>query len=284
MNEPKNVPVMYDVERYQPERWEDIVGNDEIKDYCFDLLHGVRKRKDRSGYNSLITGPSRSGKTSAISLLIKAIGCVNFDFETFNPCHDCENCKQAFHLYGHGEWSNYIDLLGNKGTAVPVNYQVIDCSRLTESDIEECIGRLRYGTDMLQVVHLDETHHLVKRSMDEKFLKPMETFPAIWIATTAMIKRTGSQDYSKLDKMFQNRFSYRLNTKKPSLDQMMLWLIDRCEQFGIVVDQKSTLNELAVQSKYLPGMALHVLNKAHKSRKRTLTRALVDGHIYDIDE
>ena len=42
--------------------------------------------------------------------------------------------------------------------------------------------------------------------------------------------------------------------------------------------------ELTQRCHQVPGLALQVLNKAHKRRSRILTRNIVDEHVFDYDE
>lgn len=85
--------------------------------------------------------------------------------------------------------------------------------------------------------------------------------------------------------MFQNRFTFRLETQKPTVDEMVFWLAERCEEWGIRLEApESTLQRLAERSRCLPGMALQVVNKAHKKRSKLLTRQLVDEHVFNFDD
>ena len=72
---------------------------------------------------------------------------------------------------------------------------------------------------------------------------------------------------------------------KAAVPEMMVWLAERCEEFGIKCEApKQTLKSLAERSNQLPGMALQVLNKAHKKRSKLLTAALVEEHVFDLDD
>ena len=120
--------------------------------------------------------------------------------------------------------------------------------------------------------------------MDERLLKPLEDFPAIWIASSAYVKRAGDDDQT-LEKMFQNRFTFRIATQLPGLDQLVIWLAERCNEWEIKVETPEvTLSRLAERCHQNPGMALQVLNKAHKRRSKTLTSAMVEEHTFDFDE
>ena len=102
---------MIDIERWKPERWDQIVGNQELKEFFWDMIWCVRKEGHRSGFNLLLTGPSRGGKTSGIVFGLQSLFCLNFDLDTMNPCGQCRNCTMKVHLYGNDGWEDFIDYL-----------------------------------------------------------------------------------------------------------------------------------------------------------------------------
>ena len=121
--------------------------------------------------------------------------------------------------------------------------------------------------------------------MDEKLLRPLEDFPAIWIASSAYIKKEDQAEGQGLDRMFQNRFTFRLSTQKPSVPVLARWMSERCAKWSLQCDDaKNTLTLLAERSQQIVGMALQVLNKSHKSRSKLITRKLVEEHIFNFDE
>jgi len=62
-------------------------------------------------------------------------------------------------------------------------------------------------------------------------------------------------------------------------------LAKRCHEWNIRVENpEETLPRLAERCHQIPGMALPVLNKAHKRRSQLLTRAMVEKHTFDLDE
>ncbi len=277
---------MKDIERWIPERWDQIVGNCALKEYFWDMIWCVRKEGHRSGFNLLATGPSRTGKTSAISFGIKCLGCLNFNFDTMNPCGTCKCCTLNHHLYGNDGWENVVDFLDEREAPTPVRYHYypVDCTRLSEADLKSKLAKIRVCNEYLRIVYLDEVHRLSRRFMDERLLKPLEDFRAIWIASSAYVKRDGDNGQS-LDKMFQNRFTFRITTEIPSLDQLVIWLAERCHEWGIRVETPEvTLPRLAERCHQVPGMALQVLNKAHKRRSKLLTAVMVEEHTFDLDE
>lgn len=193
-----------DVERWQATTWDQIVGNKKLKEYFWDMIWCIRREGHVSGFNALITGPSRGGKTSTVSFGIKCIGCLRFDYDTMNPCGECSNCRLNHHLYGNEGWENFVDVLGDDdvSTAVRYHHMPLDCSRLNETQIDDCIDRIRINDEKLRIITLDEVHRLSRRSMDERLLKCIEDFPAIWIAMSANVKKEDDNDLKKLEKMF----------------------------------------------------------------------------------
>ena len=277
-----------DLERYQPNSFDEIVGNHELKEFLQDMIYGVRMKGHKSGFNMLTTGPSRDGKTAAITLAVKALLCCNLDLESMKPCGVCENCKSRHHMNGTGEWNSIVDFSDTPElNPMPVrfHYYPIDCTWVNSERIEELISKLRIDDGNLKIVYLDEVHRLSRRWMDERLLKPIEMYPAIWMASSAIVEKEGDDDDQKIDKMFQNRFSYRIKTQRPNTKEMLGWLVARCKQFGITTeDNGETLMRLVERSNHSPGMALQVLNKAHKKRKPILTMKMVEEHIFDFDE
>jgi len=278
-----------DIERWLPSRWEDFVGNEEvIEHFRDDLLYGVRKRGDRSGYNTFLIGESRTGKTAIVNHTMKCIACLDFDFATYNPCGKCHNCRDVYHIFGNDEWENEIDYLeGSPRVVTPLrqHFIPIDCTSITESELNEKLKNLKESASTVRVVYLDEAHRLTRRHFDEKLLKPLEQMRLIWICSSAVIKFEDCENVPQLEKMFLNRFSYRFQTRKPTVAELVKWLTKRCLEWEIEVDQPgATLKSLAEKSHRVPGMALQVLNKAYKKRKKLLTKTLVDRHIFDFDD
>lgn len=282
---------MIDIERWKPERWDQIVGNQELKEFFWDMIWCVRKEGHRSGFNLLLTGPSRGGKTSGIVFGLQSLFCLNFDLDTMNPCGQCRNCTMKVHLYGNDGWEDFIDYLEpeEKPTPVRFHYLPLDCARLRERELEKILARVDVDDSTLRVIYLDEVHRLRRQFMDEMLLKPLEGPPAIWIASSAYVKKEEEKEEnhgsSRLEKMFQNRFTFRIDTEKPKVDELTVWLGERCEEWKIrCEDSEPTLTRLAERCNQIPGMALQVLNKAHKKRSKLLTMLMVERHVFDFDD
>jgi len=204
-----------------------------------------------------------------------------------NPCGHCQNCTMKSHLYGNDGWENVVDFLpeGEAPTPVRYHYLPLDCTSLSESELDRILHRIRIDDQNLRIIYLDEVHRLSRRFMDERLLKPLEDFPAIWIASSAIVKKDSDANGTRLDKMFQNRFTYRIETQKPTVEELTLSLAERCEEWSIRCDDpEPTLTRLAERSSQIPGLALQVLNKAHKRRSKLLTREMVERHVFDFDD
>jgi DNA polymerase III gamma/tau subunit len=83
-----------DFENFQPKSWQDIVGNQEIVEHFQNMLYKIRVDGAIKGWNTLLTGPSRSGKTSEVKLFLRSLICLNIaDYSKIYPCFTCPHCK-----------------------------------------------------------------------------------------------------------------------------------------------------------------------------------------------
>jgi len=217
--------------------------------------------------NTLIKGPSRSGKTASIKLFIKSLFCAQRDATTLNPCGECALCVQDIATHGHaGFFAEFDDAA--EGRAIPLHYLPVDCPRISEARLRDTLQDLR-DFDGIRIVYLDEVHRLVERKMDHMLLKPLEERDFLWIASSAVT--TG------LEQMFINRFATRLRTALPSRDELAVFLGLRCNAWSIDWEPDSILR-LAERANQVPGLALQVLARAAAQRARTITMEMVEGH------
>lgn len=255
-----------DIKRWIPQRWEDVVGNSALVEHFKDILWASRDG-EFNGLNTLVTGKSRSGKTAIVKLFTRCLYCDQLDWNTLTPCRgDCHNCRTDVSRFGLSGIE--VQVQGRN-----IHYLPIDCAGITEAELREKLIELR-DYPGFRIVFMDEAHHLVRRSMDEQLLKPVEERAnTMWIVTTAV---TGG-----LDAMFKRRF-VRLETQRPSVDELSLWLADRCGEFGICEVDPEAIKRLAELSHRIPGEALPVLARAAIKRPRRLTRQLVEDHIFEL--
>lgn len=286
MSSPFKDPVLW-----QPRSCDQIAGCPTTTEHYRDLVNGVINRGLMSGFNTLMTGDSRTGKTSGIRMAIRSLTCKELDYDTLMPCNfTCQTCRYNMALHGHVPFFDVTkirDPLSGTLRTVRYKYFALDCSRLSGDELEDVLFQTGQANEhLLAIVHLDEVHHLAAKKLDERLLKPLEDHKAIWLATSAYVKEEDLSSRTKLlDKMFKNRFTYRLQTERPTVEELTDWLFDRCEEFGILCDDPHpTLTLLAEKCNQITGLALQVLSRAFKKRDVTLTRKMVIDHVFNFDE
>lgn len=258
-----------DIKQWIPKSWQDVVGNFDLKEHFHDILRASLDG-EFNGLNTLVTGPSRSGKTAIIKLFVRCLYCDQLDRDTLTPCqYECRNCRADVSRFG-------LQGIEVQSQEQDVHYLPIDCAGITENELRDKLIDLRDYSGF-RIVFLDEAHRLVRRSMDEQLLKPVEERSnTMWIVASA---HTG-----ELEAMFKKRF-VRLQTQLPSIEEFSIWLTDRCQEFGIFnIDSPSTIIRLAERSNRNPGDALQVLARAAIKRPKRLTRQLVENHIFDLND
>ena len=279
-----NLPGPVDPILFLPRSWDDVCGCHQVKSHYRDLITAVRLKKQRSGWNTLLAGVSRSGKTSITRFAIDALACRKFDPVGLAPCGECETCCGRIHSYPQSQGYELFDTL---------HYYHVDCASLTSSELDAILDFTgRNHTNLVTIVYLDEIHHLSK-GMDQRLLKPLEDDRAIWIGTSAYLTSDDRPDRVKsLDQMVLNRFPDKLVTTLPSLEELHDFLYDRCVESQIKVEQPSkpltqgqrdpTLMRLAERCGRVPGRGLQVLSKAFK-RGDILSLNMVENHLFDFE-
>ena len=106
----------------------------------------------------------------------------------------------------------------------------------------------------------------------------MDVHDAIWLASSAVT--------SELDQMVLNRFDEQIEVELPEADVLATFLAERCRACGVWCpgNPMATLTRLAKRARLVPGLALHVIQKACRSQDRSLTLEMVNEHVFVIDE
>jgi hypothetical protein len=114
--------------------------------------------------------------------------------------------------------------------------------------------------------------------MDERLLRAMDAQDAIWLASSAVT--------SELDQMVMNRFDEQIEVELPEPDVLAAFLAERCRASGVWCpgNPVETLTKLAKRARLIPGLALHVIQKACRSEDRSLTLEMVNEHVFVIEE
>jgi hypothetical protein len=261
-------------QRWQTAKWSDIIGNAALKKSLRNLIRCVRQHGNRDPYAIFSYGVSRGGKTSTIQYAIKCMLCDTLDLNTLDACGHCQNCATNVDLYGDFGWGSFIDPSTATGTSIRFFFVPVDCARVTEAELEEILLKIQGNSGLLVIVYLDEFHRLARRRMDEKILKAMDSYPVIWLASSAIT--------DELDSMVMNRCDEKIEIELPTVDELTDFLAARCKDFGLWCpgDARATLTRLAKRAQRVPGLALPVLRKAGRTPNRALTMELVNQHVF----
>lgn len=88
MTETKNTPYIEFHRKYQPETWDDFIGQDKvISQLKIDVI------ENRHIQGRMFEGTAGTGKTSIALVLAKALNCTGRPKDSADPCQKCEWCK-----------------------------------------------------------------------------------------------------------------------------------------------------------------------------------------------
>lgn len=255
-----------DVERWIPTNWDQVIGNKALVEHLRGLLWSLRFGGARKGINTLVFGASRTGKTSTLKLFARCLLCKQLDSTTLNPCPAiCDSCQNDAARFG--EEGIEVQLAEGR-----FHYKPVDCLRIAGADdLRNRINEM-WEYEGHRVIHLDEVHRLANRGLDEHLLKPSEELNYLWLASAARI--------DKLDPTFLNRFSVKLGTELPVIEDLAEWLARRCLEWQIAWDDAETLWRLAQRASLVPGLALQPIARANIARQRVVTRTMVEQHVF----
>lgn len=258
--------------------WNQITGNRTLKQSLQSLIRNVRFQGNWERYGIFAYGHSRTGKTSTIQYAIRCMLCDRLDPVTFDACGECSNCRCNPELYGDCGFVNFVTPEGDNEPSFSYFFVPIDCSRITETELEEVLRELQGNSGRLVIIYLDEFHRLARRRMDERLLTTMDKYAAIWLASSAVT--------NEIDQMVMNRFDEQIEAELPKVEELALFLAEQCKIAGVWCpgNPMETLTKLAKRARLIPGLALHVVRKARRSADRSLTLKMVHEHVFVIDE
>lgn len=258
--------------------WDQITGNRALKKSLQSLIRNVRFEGNCERYGIFAYGQSRAGKTSTIQYGIRCLLCDRLDPVTFDACGECSNCRCNTQLYGDCGFVNFVTPEGASEPSFSYFFVPIDCSRITESELENVLCDLQGNSGRLVIIYLDEFHRLGRRRMDERLLTAMDKYDAIWLASSAIT--------NEIDQMVMNRFDEQIEAELPKAEELATFLAERCKAAGVWCpgNPMETLTKLAKRARLIPGLALNVIRKACRSEDRTLTLEMVNKHTFVIDE
>lgn len=279
LNPEKSPRVCPDILRWQPSRWDLFLGNKQIIKQFKRMVEQIRSnmavggKKNFNQPSFLLVGPSRSGKTALVKFFIRCVHCKEINSSTLNPCDgSCSTCLQQPEFFG---LEGLFSISESVGQQIPIYTGIVDCTMIqTPEELRKKLWSLR-ESNVISIVYFDEVHRLVKRGMDEMLLKAVEDFSHLWIFSTA--------NPGELEVMFLNRL-LKLKTECPEEEELGLWLVDRCEDWGINWEPEA-ISRVVEKSNLIVGTALHALALASLDPKKRLTLDLVENEwMVNLDE
>ncbi len=250
------------IKRWVPRKEEEICGLTRLKQFFKDAYRAGGRTQ-----NILVTGSSRSGKTSSVKWYVTALACADRTRPMMDPCERCRACREAVARLGQLGWESDLNLS-------EIDFVPIDCPNCNSQELKAKL-RILNDSDKLKIVYLDEFHRFEERGKDERLLKAMDERQIIWIASC--ISTDG------LDAAVLNRFGEKLTTEPATIVEAALWAAGRCRAWEIACDDPNTLVFLAVRASGIPGNMLKVIGSA-ATRGQRLTRQLVEGFRFQAED
>ena len=260
------------IQRWNPERWDELVGNHDLRKFLFETLTLVRtsitatRTVPASAYQTLlVTGGSGAGKSCVVKLLLRCLGCQQLGAD-MNPCQrTCSFCQQSPERYSVNVLWSRMNLASHE---LPVDIMVVDAAKCqSKAQLLEMLAQVREWTDGLGVVFFDEAHRLQHSMADELLLTDMEQKNVLWLFATAHPKQ--------LDPMFRRRCTI-LKTKAPTPAELEGWITARCRAWGISFEP-TAVKRAAARCNGTPALCIPLLNLA-SIRGDGLTVDLVENH------
>lgn len=260
-----------DIEAWQHEAWEEIVGNRRFKSFLQSMVRSIVGPSRGRGINTLVRGPARSGKTSTVEFAIKAMTCWGLDVEHLRPCGRCQPCVQH---QGRFELLELDQVLWG-GPNADLCFVPINGNSITQSALEDQVAKAAGSTHLRWIYYIDEIQGLVRRHIDHTLMQTVEQQKSItWIVTTATT--------AGLEPMFRKRFT-EVATELSKPEEFLLFLAKRCMDPRVAIrwDDETTLLELARRSALSPGLALKCLAQA-KMFGGILTKSMVEEYPFTL--
>jgi len=196
--------------KYRPKTFSEVIGQEHV---VKTLTNALKAGQVSHAY--IFAGPRGSGKTTTARLLAKALNCLKRKEGEYEPCNQCENCREINE--GRALDLIEIDAASNRG---------IDEVR----DLKEGI-RFSPTKSKFKVFIIDEAHQLTKEASNA-LLKTLEEPPAhaIFILATTEIHKMIPTIISRCQ-----RFDFR----KLKLEEIVSRLQDISQKEGIEIDPKA---------------------------------------------
>ena len=255
------LPSALEIEKWTPAGLHQLIG-------CNNLVNSLVKVVKNGGQmqSMMVSGEIGSGKSASLKTLLKTLNCPSKVGDPPRPCGTCPDCQSYDPRMDTDGLFATLKTRVAEHDCPPLSTYLVNCGSVTSSRLEEIIHDRRQFCGQFIVV-LDECHRLMRNHLDEMLLVPMEDEKITWIAATAYPEQ--------LKPEFKRRFSLRVCTSLPSVQELSNFSAERCCEFKLSVDDPATLALLAKLSHRRPSECIRVLSLAALEADRQLKRNMV---------
>ena len=241
------MPQLVFYRKYRPQTFTEVINQ---KNTIKTLANALKQVQISHAY--LFAGPRSTGKTSVARLLAKALNCQNRKENNFEPCNQCESCKEI----NEGRFLDLIeiDAASNRG---------IDDIRALRENVRFTPIKSQY-----KVFIIDEAHQLTKEAFNA-LLKTLEEPPPyiVFILATTEPEKLPATILSRVE---------RYDFKKLTLEDTIGRLKYICEQEKIKFEEEA-LRLIALYSEGDLRDAESLLGQISLVTNQNITKEAVEG-------
>jgi len=256
----KGLPTPRQIQRWFPSCWSEIAGNSEVVETWKNFIaNGL--------CNALFTGPSRSGKTRATRLGIRALLCPNRT-GLLSPCGKCSACKAT------DEGRTVHAGVFRAMTGSEYSFYPVDCETVTADELDSLHTEVKFENETT-VIYLDEVAALRRRRLEGRLLKVIDETKAIWISSAISLKREKGKRKGewteRLSKEMKGRFAIKVGTSLPHPDDFYTWIEGMARAWKIVILEPATTIPLMVKrSRCRVGYVVNMFAEAATRNDRSI--------------